>query len=75
MLSQPRCSSVGKIEMSQGNQIHRAPNGKFYAVWRGEPICRMSGGLFYFDTDREALEFLNQCDIESRVADLEAFAI
>jgi hypothetical protein len=60
--------------MSLQSQVLRAPNERFYVLWRGQPICSMDGVLFYFETAREAREFLNQCEAENRRIDLAAFA-
>jgi hypothetical protein len=46
--------------MSLQSQVLRAPNEKFYALWRGQPICLMGGVLYYFETEREARAFLGQ---------------
>ena len=40
--------------MSLQSQVLRAPNEKFYVLWRGQPICLMGGVLYYFETEREA---------------------
>jgi len=42
--------------------IRRAPNGKFYVRRYGEVVCLPSGGLRYFETEREAWAFLAECD-------------
>ena len=60
--------------MSLQNQVLRAPNDKFYVLWRGEPVCGLSGVLYYFVSKREADEFLDQCKRENWVGDLETFA-
>jgi hypothetical protein len=60
--------------MSLQTRILRAPNERFYVLWRGQPICSMNGALFYFGTEREAREFLNQCETGNRPVDLAAFA-
>jgi hypothetical protein len=60
--------------MSLQSQVLRAPNERFYVHWRGQPICSMDGVLFYFETARDAREFLNQCEAENRRIDLTAFA-
>jgi hypothetical protein len=57
------------------NQIHRAPNEKFYIVWQGQPVCLLSGVPYYFETEREAREFLAQCEAENRLVELGVFAI
>jgi hypothetical protein len=44
-------------------KIRRAPNGKVYAVWHGRVICDTDGGLRYFDTEDDAREFLERCDL------------
>jgi hypothetical protein len=43
-------------------RIHRAPNGKFYALWQGVVLCALNGGLRYFETEYEAQAFLNRCN-------------
>jgi hypothetical protein len=60
--------------MSLRNQILRAPNERFYVLWRGQPICSIGGVLAYFETERGAREFLSQCEAENRLVDLGAFA-
>jgi hypothetical protein len=60
--------------MSLRNQVLRAPNEKFYVIWGGQPVCLIDGVLFYFETDREAREFLSQCETEKRLVDLGVFA-
>jgi hypothetical protein len=44
-------------------KIRRAPNGKFYAVWHGRPICHNDGNLRYFDSERSAQDLLQGCDL------------
>jgi len=39
-------------------KVRRAPNERFYLTREDEPVCTRSGALLYFDTEREALEFL-----------------
>jgi hypothetical protein len=39
-------------------KVHRAPKGKFYKTRQAEAVCTRAGALFYFETEREALEFL-----------------
>ena len=57
---------MGEIKMSdecsEGFRIHRAPNGKFYIRRYIEVVCLPSGGLRYFETEREAWAFLDECD-------------
>jgi hypothetical protein len=60
--------------MNLQSQVLRAPNEKFYVLWRGQPICLMGGVLYYFETEREARAFLGQCETENRLVDLAAFA-
>jgi RNase adaptor protein for sRNA GlmZ degradation len=45
-------------EGSDWFNVHHAPNGKFYMTRRDQPICTQTGLLRYFETEREALEFL-----------------
>ena len=56
--------------MNLRNQVLRAPNEKFCAIWRGQPVCAIEGVLFYFGTEREAREFLDHCETEDRLVDL-----
>jgi hypothetical protein len=57
---------MGEIKMSdehtQTIKIHRAPNGRFYVRRYGEVICLPSRDLRYFETEREAWAFLDECD-------------
>jgi hypothetical protein len=39
-------------------KFRRAPSGKVYVVWHGNPICDEDGGLRYFDTEEEARDAL-----------------
>ena len=55
------------------SQTYRAPNGKYYAIWRGQPVCALAGVLLYFDTERDAEEFLIRCNAEDRVRFLTLF--
>jgi hypothetical protein len=57
------------------NKARRAPNGKFYGVWQGHPVCMLDGVLAYFHSERAAWDFLCQCDTESRLLDLAAAAV
>ena len=50
-------------------QIHRAPNDKFYALWDGRPICRANGGLRYFETMHEARTFLAEPEDENAIGE------
>ena len=52
------------------DQIHRAPNDKFYALWDGRPICTPNGGLSYFETMREARTFLAEGDAKNAVGEV-----
>jgi hypothetical protein len=49
---------IGGIQMTNESaalfKIRRAANARFYAVWRGQPVCTPSGGLRYFDTEDQA---------------------
>lgn len=49
-------------EGSDWFNVHRAPNGKFYMTRRDQPICTHTGSLCYFETEREALEFLTEIE-------------
>jgi hypothetical protein len=39
-------------------KIYPAPNGKFYLLWRRQPVCTPAGALRYFETEGEARRFL-----------------
>jgi len=58
--------------MEKQNEVHRAPNAMFYAVWRGQLICRLGGVTAYFGTEREAWEYLSLCDKQNQFVDLAA---
>ena len=45
-------------EGSDWFNVHHAPNGKFYMTRRDQPICTQTGLLRYFETKREALDFM-----------------
>jgi hypothetical protein len=60
--------------MSLQNQVLRAPNNRFYVLWRGEPVRGLSDFLYYFASRQEADEFLRECERQNQLADLEAFA-
>jgi hypothetical protein len=49
-------------ECSEGSRTYRAPNGKLYVRRYGQVVCLPSGGLRYFETEREAWAFLDECD-------------
>jgi len=49
-------------ESSNAIKIRRAPNGKYYVWENGEVICVPNGNLRYFETEREALAFLGDCE-------------
>jgi hypothetical protein len=59
----------GETEMTERSEVHRAPNEKFYAIWRGQAVCAIAGVLLYFETEREAEEFLRHCDAENRIVE------
>ena len=61
--------------MSLRNQVLRAPNEKFYVIWRCQPVCVIDGVIFYFVSEREAREFLNQCEVEGGLVDVGALAV
>jgi hypothetical protein len=60
-----------EIDMSVQNQVMRAPNERFVVIWREQPVCLMSGVVYYFHTEREARHFLEQCEEENQLIDLE----
>jgi len=57
---------MGEIKMSdpcsEAFRIRPAPNGKFYIRRYGEVICLSNGGLQYFESEREAWAFLDECE-------------
>ncbi len=58
--------------MSLRNQVFRAPNDRFYVLWRGQPICSMDGDLAYFETELRAGEFLSLYEAENHLVELGA---
>jgi hypothetical protein len=40
------------------DQIHRASNGRFYALCAGRAVCLSYGCLRYFETEQDGLKFL-----------------
>jgi hypothetical protein len=44
------------------NQVHRAANGRFYALWRGQIVYIPGGTVRHFANERDAWAFLAQCD-------------
>jgi hypothetical protein len=53
------------------DEIHPAPNGKFYVLWQGCAVCLLNGSLRYFKTEQNARAFLAECAEES---DIDEFA-
>jgi hypothetical protein len=39
-------------------KVRRAPNERFYLTREDQPVCTRAGALLYFESEREALEFL-----------------
>jgi hypothetical protein len=39
-------------------KLRRAPSGKVFAVYRGEPVASEDGRLCYFATERDAWVFI-----------------
>jgi hypothetical protein len=39
-------------------KVHRASNGKFYMTRKDQAVCTRRGSPLYFETERDALEFL-----------------
>jgi hypothetical protein len=60
--------------MSMQNQVLRAPNERFYVLWRGSPVCWLSDVLCYFKNKQKAYEFLDQCEKQDRLIDCDMFA-
>jgi len=51
-----------------GNQVHRAANGLFFVLWRGRLMNYANGLMRYFDTEREASDFVERCDAADRAS-------
>ena len=51
------------------DQIHRAPNGKFYALCEGRYVRLWHGGLRYFETEQDGRKFLAECGDETRLGE------
>jgi hypothetical protein len=49
--------------------IHRAPNGKFYALWKGRAGCFWNGSLRYFEIEQDARTFLAECAEETKIGE------
>ena len=47
-------------------KLRHAPNGKIFAVCRGEPVASSEGKLRYFDSERDAWAFIAEEGIEDR---------
>jgi hypothetical protein len=47
-------------------KLHRAPNGKIFALCRGEPVATLEGRLRYFDSERDAWAFIAEQGVEDR---------
>ena len=39
-------------------KVHRAPSAKFYVTRQEQALCTRTGALLYFETERDAREFL-----------------
>jgi hypothetical protein len=47
------------------NQVCRAENGQFIALWRGNVVHKFDGALRYFGTEQAAWDFLIRRDCVS----------
>jgi hypothetical protein len=61
-------------QSANGHHLGPVANERLYVLWRGQPICSIGSALSYFETEREAREFLGQCEARNRLVDLAAFA-
>ena len=50
----------------QSNRVDRLMNGAFSAFWHGQ-IAYENGRVKHFETEREAWEFLNRCDVAGKI--------
>jgi len=57
--------------MSLRDQVIRAPNGKFFVIWRDQPVCSMAGILLYFETKSAARNFFSGCEWENQLVDFD----
>jgi hypothetical protein len=48
--------------------VSKAANGKFVALWRGEPIYQ-AGEIRQFDSEAEGWQFLARCEVAGRIVD------
>ena len=39
-------------------KVHQAPSAKFYVTRQEQALCTRTGALLYFETERDAREFL-----------------
>ncbi len=46
----------------QGNEVVAVAGTGFIALWRGQYVQALGGGLHYFATERDAQKFLELCD-------------
>ncbi len=49
------------------NQVSATASGKYIALWRGQVVYMPDGTPRHFETERDALAFLAQCDAAGRV--------
>jgi hypothetical protein len=48
------------------NQVRQEAE-KFYVLWRGQTVYTPKRHILLFDTEREAYEFLTQCDTAGKI--------
>jgi hypothetical protein len=58
---------MAREHLRPGNQISKVADEKFCVQWQGHTIYTPDGKLRYFDTEREAKAFLDQCDATGRI--------
>jgi hypothetical protein len=39
-------------------ELHRSPNGKFYMIREDQIVRTRLGGVVFFDTEQDAIEFM-----------------
>jgi hypothetical protein len=45
-------------EVLKNFKVHQAPSAKFYVTRQEQALCTRAGVLLYFETERDAREFL-----------------
>jgi hypothetical protein len=63
------CSVPSDDIKNTTNQVHRAANGKLYALWHGQVVHTLSRTVKHFDTEGEAWAYLAERDRAGTILD------